>query len=337
MQCDYCERHCELKNGESGFCCMYTCKDNRIVERRPGVLSSVYVSHIESLPFYHAYPGSRSLVIGTMGCNFDCHYCSNAHIARSKPDMIYPYRYQPEQVIRRAIQAGCHNIVFSVNEPIVSWPYVMQIARCARNAGIPMGCLTNGYATEGVIAEMGQHFAFVNISLKSISPDFYRKYTGGANIDPVLRNIRSLAGMTHVELTTPVIEDLNNMEIPALAEFIYDLNPEIPWHLFRLLPEYKMNQASPTSIYRVTNLIEKAAAELPYVYFSNFVGATRVSTVCPECGYKVIDRISSAGCGSKMVKYCLEGNSCPCCGKEIQMAGKYMEWNRGRQLENWNY
>ncbi len=316
---------------------MYTCVENEIVESYPFVLSSLFVSHIESLPFYHAYPGSRSLVIGTMGCNFDCHYCSNSYIARSDPDSIYKYHYQPEQVIERAIQSGCHNIVFAVNEPAVSWPYLMKIAKLARGAEIPMGCLSNGYMTEYIAKEMGQYFAFVNLSLKSMNPDFYRKYAGGVDIDPVMRNINLLSGMTHVELTTPVIEGINDIDIPAMADFIYHLDPQIPWHLFRLLPEYKMNDVSPTSVCRISASIEEAAARLPYVYFSNFVGSTWVSTCCPGCGQMLIERISSAGCGSKMVKCKLRGNNCPNCGTQIRMVGKHMDWNRREPFETGNY
>ena len=83
--CPYCERRCYLAEDGVGFCRMYTWAGGQVVERFPHRYSCMFVNHIETVPFYHFQPGSRTFVLGGAGCNFDCEYCSNAYVARSEP------------------------------------------------------------------------------------------------------------------------------------------------------------------------------------------------------------------------------------------------------------
>lgn len=98
MRCNYCEWRCELKEGNTGVCGAYIMKNGAIKEKLPHHWSSLNVVHIESLPFYHAYPGSRSLSIGSSGCNFDCSYCSNSYIARVSPLIFLPGPNSPSRL-----------------------------------------------------------------------------------------------------------------------------------------------------------------------------------------------------------------------------------------------
>jgi hypothetical protein len=56
MQCSFCEWRCELNADSHGFCRMYYADQGEIRERFPNRWSYA-VSRVESLPFYHAYPG----------------------------------------------------------------------------------------------------------------------------------------------------------------------------------------------------------------------------------------------------------------------------------------
>ncbi len=330
MICNYCEWRCELGDGQAGVCQMYIQKGNRIEERHPHHYTTYVATHIESLPFFHAYPGSRSLQVGSRGCNFDCHYCSNAYVAKSLPGEVYTFRLEPKRLVDVAKQTGCHNIVFAVNEPVVFLPSLIEVAKEAQAAGLPVGCMTNGYMTEETADILSETCEFINISLKGFSQEFYRKYTGISDFSPVLRNIRKLANRVHVEITTPIIQDINDHEIIDIAEFIASVDKNTPWHVFRLLPEYKMQDREYPSIQVINKKLEEARRILPYIYFSNFVGSTWVSTHCPACGKKIIERFNLGGCGGKMVKYLLdEGNRCPDCRNHVHIHGNYTQWNSG--------
>ena len=327
MKCNYCEWHCDLTEGQVGVCRMYHEVDGEIKERYPNRYTTYMAVHIESLPFFHAYPGSRTLLIGSSGCNFNCHYCSNAHVAKGLPEEQFMFEISPDRIIQIAQKTGCHNIVFGVNEVTVSLPTMIEVAKLAEAQNIPLGCLTNGYMTEESCNILADIFQFVNISLKSLSADFYDKYAGIKNVQPILRNIKRLAMDCHVEITTPIVQTINDHEIPDIYEFIHSINPQIPWHVFRLLPEYKMVDADYPNIDDLNESLLAARSHLPYVYFGNFMGSEWVNTSCSKCGDIVIERISAGSCGGKFSNNFLNNNQCPKCGTKLPLYGEYTPWD----------
>jgi pyruvate formate lyase activating enzyme len=284
MRCNYCEWRCELGSGKLGVCRMYEEEDGRVVERFPHMWSSYGASRIELIPLYHAYPGSRSLVIGTSGCNFNCKYCSNAFIAKEDPARVQDTMEELSSVelLGTARKLGCENIVFNVNEPTVSIPSLLELKEEATAASMPMGCLTNAYMTEESTETLASIFSFFNIGLKGLSKEFNRECIGIPSVDPILRNIRRLATTSHVEVITPVIQGVNDDELDEIADFIAGIDREIPWHVFRLLPEYQMKDARYPNIEAVNGALESARKKLPYIYFHNFVGSDWVDTLWPR-------------------------------------------------------
>ncbi len=335
MKCNYCERQCELSSGKS-FCGMYQEKRDQIVEKYPDAWCTYFASRIESVPFYHAYPGSRSMIIGSAGCNFRCSYCSNGFIACQDPSNVQAamYQFKPEKLILMAKKLGCHNIVFNVNEPAVSLPSLLRLKKYAEKANIPMGCLTNGYTTEESTYLLADIFSFVHVGLKGFSNEFYKEYVGVKNIDPILRNIRVLAEKCHVEIASPVIEDVNDHEMNDIAKFIHDINHEIPWHVFRLLPEHNMKEFQYPDINKINAKLEFARQLLPYIYFHNFVGSKWVNTLCPDCKTEVIRRFSLGCSGDRLDEFLAQDNHCPECGKTIAMLGTKVAWNAGAARQN---
>jgi pyruvate-formate lyase-activating enzyme len=333
VECPYCERRCTLTEDDGGFCRTYQAMDGEVVERFPHRYSSSVISHIEAIPFYHFQPGSRSLLLGGAGCNFDCHYCSNAYVARCDPEPLLTLHLPPERVVRFAEQAGCHNIVFGVNESTVALPTLLALSSVARTAGLPIGVLTNGYMQPEIAIQMGEAFDFVNISLKAMAGAFYREYVGVPSAEVAKRNIEILYGKAHLEVSTPIVQGLNDGDIPAIADFIASVSSEIPWHVFRLLPEYKMADYERPPIEAVNTALEAAREKLPYIYFGNFVGSQWVSTICPQCGSVAVERINLGGCGAKPLTYHLAVNRCATCDYALPIAGERVTWNSkdGRQ------
>jgi len=325
MKCSFCEWRCELGAQSYGVCQMYYEDQGKIKERFPGRWS-YSVSRVEALPFYHAYPNSRSFTIGTSSCNFNCRYCSNAYIARRDPATLEEntYTMSVEDLVRMARKLKCHNIVFNVNEPTMSLPTLLELKIHAKGAGLPLGCLTNAYGTEESTELLASVFDFINIGLKGFRSDFYREYIGVKNIDPILRNIRRLAQTRHVEVTTPVIQGVNDGELDSIAEFLAGIDPEIPWHIFRLLPEYEMKDAEYPNIQQISRALQGCRRKLPYIYFHNFVGSDWVNTSCPQCGREVIERFSLGCGGDKLNDFHCRGNQCPECGCNIEIMGHYI-------------
>jgi len=302
---------------------MYYADGSTVKERFPGMWSTYEVSRIESIPFYHVYPGSRSLATGTSGCNFNCKYCSNAYIAKQDPADVQKkmYEFTARKLVQMAVKLGCKSIVFNVNEPTVSLPSLQELAREAAIAGIPMGCLTNGYSTPEATELLASVFSFFNISLKGLADEFNRSCIGIPSVAPILRTIRRLARTHHIEITTPVVQGDNDHELDEIARFVADVDPEIPWHVLRLLPEDEMKDAVYPNIERINETLHSARKHLPYVYFHNFVGSEWVDTLCPTCGAPVIERFSLGCGGDRLQRFSCVGGKCPSCSHQIRIMG----------------
>jgi pyruvate formate lyase activating enzyme len=82
----------------------------------------------------------------------------------------------------------------------------------------------------------------MNIDLKSFDEDFYRKFCG-AKLKPVLDTIkRAHKKGIHIEVTTLIIPQENDSdeEFTKIAKFIASVDPNIPWHITRYFPHYKL-------------------------------------------------------------------------------------------------
>ncbi len=323
MRCNYCEWRCELGPDTYGKCRMYYADGATARERFPEMWSTYEVSRIESIPFYHVYPGSRCLATGTSSCNFDCKYCSNAFIAKQDPAEMQGkmYRFTARKLVEMAVKLECKSIVFNVNEPTVSLPSLRALAIEADAAGIPMGCLTNGYSTPEATELLASIFTFFNISLKGLADEFNRGCIGIHSAQPILRTIRRLAETHHIEVTTPVIQGANDHELDEIARFIADVDPEIPWHVLRLLPEDEMKGAEYPDIERIDRALHGARKRLPYLYFHNFVGSQWVDTLCPNCATPVVERFSLGCGGDRLQRFSCAKGKCQTCGQVIKILG----------------
>jgi pyruvate-formate lyase-activating enzyme len=234
------------------------------------------------------------------------------------------YTMTPEDLVRMAQKLKCQNMVFNVNEPTVSLPALIELKKHAHKAGMPLGCLTNAYGTEESTEILASIFDFLNIGLKGFTSGFHREYIGIKNVEPILRNIRRLATVRHVEVTTPVIQGVNDSDLDSIADFLSGIDAEIPWHVFRLLPEHEMKDADYPGIEAISRALQNCRQKLSYVYFHNFVGSDWVNTCCPRCNREVIERFSLGCGGDKLDSFNCIGASCPECGYEIKMLGGYV-------------
>jgi pyruvate formate lyase activating enzyme len=333
IECGVCERRCQIAEGEYGYCDMYANRDGQVEARYPEHVSLLMVWRIESLPVFHFYPGSRTLVFATAGCNFDCHYCSNAYLARGCLEDVYMMRLEPGMLVKRARQTGCHNLAFAMNEPTVSLDYYLAVAEEAHASGLPIGCLTNGYQTPLAAQRLAEASDFINVSLKGFDDGFYRANVDAASVAPVLRNIEFYHGRTHLEITTPIVAGLNDDRVGSMAEWLGGIDPDIPWHVFRLLPEYKMADRDYPDIRQVVARLHDARLFLNHIYFGNFAGSQWLSSYCSGCGRRLIERVGLGGCGVKPILFDLENGACPKCGRALGIKGECVDWHSAETAE----
>ena len=308
VKCKLCPHHCLIKNGDSGICGVRENKDGTLYTNNYGEISSIGVDPIEKKPLYHFYPASRILSLGTYGCNFKCQFCQNWKISQGNPPT---QQLTPEEVINLAEQKNVKSIAYTYSEPVVWYEYVKETAQKAAKKNIKNVLVTNGFINPEPLENILPYIDAANVDLKSFNDDFYKKYAGGS-LDPVKETIKTMANNIHLEITTLLINDLNDdrKELEKLFKWIANINKAIPLHLSRYFPAHKMNRPA-TEIKTMEDAYNLAKEYLNYVYLGNLRTTEKGNTYCPQCGKKLISR---SGYNTEVF---LEKGECPECSYEI--------------------
>ncbi len=282
-----------------------------------GRLVSQALDPIEKKPLYHFLPGSLSLSIAAVGCNLRCDFCQNHVISqypREHGGRIPGEPVSPEEVVAAAQAAAAPVVAYTYTEPTVFLEMCRDTGIRALEKGIRNVFVTNGYLTEEAVKTAQGWLHGANVDLKAFSDNFYRRYCGGS-LEPVLAAIRNLvsAGMW-VEVTTLVIPGRNDSEAELgwIAEFLAGVSPDIPWHVSRFVPSYRVHDRPPTPLSTLLRAREIGReAGLKFVYLGNFPGEGE-DTKCPSCGEVLVRRY-----GFQLVRNAVADGHCPACGAAI--------------------
>ena len=167
-----------------------------------------------------------------------------------------------------------------------------------------------------------------NVDLKFFKDESYKKVCSGS-LQPVINSIKLMKKMgIWVEVTTLVIPDKNDSdeELKSIADFIASVDKNMPWHVSRFHPDYKLDHHHST--HEAT--LEKAVAigndaGLKFVYAGNVYGFGKRrpnhglvaygfgnDTCCPGCK-KVLMRREGFG----VLEYHIEHGKCINCNEAI--------------------
>ncbi len=283
-RCEVCFRHCELKEGQTGSC---GARGNRGGEVRPlfyGMVTGLALDPIEKKPLARFCPGTRILSVGSLGCNLHCSFCQNHEISQADAEGRFAARAEelpPEELAALAAHyrhRGNVGAAFTYNEPLVGYEYVRDAAKLVRERGMKNVLVTNGCAGLKVLDEVSPYIDAMNIDLKGFTDRYYREVLRGDR-GMVLDFIREAVKRCHVELTTLVVPGENDSEeeMRELAGWVSSLTDvfggkpasEIPLHVSRFFPRYRMTDRGPTPVERVYALAREAERSLRYVYTGN--------------------------------------------------------------------
>lgn len=273
--CDVCPKFCKLREGQIGFCRARSNIGGKIVPINYGQATSLALDPIEKKPLMRFCPGTYILSYGSYGCNLRCPYCQNASISMAGPDNCPHRLITPEGLTDLAVdlskqEPGNIGVAFTYNEPTVCFEFIRDTSKLLHEAGLKSVVVTNGGLVRKYADELLPHVDALNIDLKGFSNEFYRYVKG--EFDTVKEFIKAaVEHKCHVELTTLVIPTKNDdpEEIGREIEWIASISPEIPLHLSRFFPRYKVDDLPPTpaeTIYRLKDIAEK---KLKYVYTGN--------------------------------------------------------------------
>lgn len=322
VRCDLCRFHCLIGDGLRGRCGVRENRGGVLYTLVYGKVAAENLDPIEKKPLYHFYPGSQSLSVATVGCNFHCLHCQNHQLSQwphQRPG-IPGTLISPQEVVNHALSCGAASLSYTYTEPTIYFEFAYDTAVLARAAGLKNVFVTNGYTTTAALEAMAPYLDAANVDLKGFSASAYREVTGAAleGVLDCLRDYRRLG--IWLEVTTLVIPGHNDSEeeLGQIAAFIAGgLGRDVPWHLSAFYPTYKMHDRPPTpvaSLHLATDAGRDAGLE--YVYLGNVDEPGSSDTLCPGCGVIVIRRNRL-----QYVESTLIDGHCPTCRATIAGVG----------------
>lgn len=312
VRCRVCPHNCLIDEGEFGVCRVRTVKNGEAFAINYGEVTSAAVDPIEKKPLYHYKPSKAILSLGSFGCNMTCSFCQNYEVSQNRPATEF---ISVEKLI--SIIPTIENnvgVAFTYNEPMMWYEYMYDASKKIKEQSkdTSVVVVTNGYINEEPLKRLLPYVDAMNIDLKGYTNRYYNRVCG-ARLEPVLETIKRCNDKCHVEITTLLVSDENDSleEVREIAQFIASVNEDIPLHLSRYFPRYKMENEA-TKVEKITEAQNEAKKYLKYVYIGN-VGGVDNNTYCPKCKSLLIDR------NGYNTKVHVNKERCNVCGEKINI------------------
>ncbi len=293
--CTLCPRMCDIKIGERGFCGVRENQGGKYITKVYGKPATIKPTDpMEKGPFYHFLPATRTIALGTAGCNLNCKFCQSWDVAQTRPEQTDNKDLSPESLVSQALKYNIPSITFTFTEPTQCIEYLLDTAALARQNGIYTLAHTAGYICQEPLKDMLAVLDAINFDLKGFTEDFYRDMTGG-ELHTVLAAIQTAAASgIWMELTNLVVPSYNDdpATFREMCRWILDnCGADVPFHVSQFFPQYRLRRLDPTP-WETLRSLRRIGFEvgLRYVYLGNLDGDPGESTYCPKCGIKLIKR-----------------------------------------------
>ncbi len=322
VQCRLCAHFCVVAPGGRGICGVRENKNGALVTLVRNQVAALNLDPVEKKPLYHFLPGTRTLSLGTMGCNLSCSFCQNYSLSQPprRGRTIRGDRLAGPEIVALARDARAASISYTYSEPTVFFELVLETARLAVELELYNIIVSNGFQSPECLEAWGPLIHAANIDLKAFTETFYKDQCG-ARLKPVLDNLKTIRAMGWwLEVTTLLIPGLNDdlQELRDMADFIArELGPDTPWHLSRFHPDHLMRDrpVTPAATLDAARNIGMEAS-LRFVYVGNITVHDGTHTYCPDCRAMVLRRtdftVSNTG---------LRSGACTGCGRTVPGRG----------------
>lgn len=318
VRCFACGHRCKIPPGKDGICRVRFNRGGKL-QVPWGYVGALQLDPIEKKPFFHAYPASKALSFGMLGCDYHCSYCQNWVTSQALRDPVAgspPEFMSPEGFIDMALRNGAKVVTSTYNEPLITSEWAVEIFRLAKQVGLVTSYVSNGNGTAEVLDYLQPWVDLYKVDLKGFRQKQYAQLGG------VLQNVLDTIGMLHqrgiwTEVVTLLVPGFNDSEeeIKDVAEFLVSVSPDIPWHVTAFHKDYKMTDPDDTPS---TTLVRAAEigyeAGLKFVYAGNRPGhvGKYENTFCPNCHSLLIERW-----GFLVKQNTITKGTCPSCGYAV--------------------
>jgi pyruvate formate lyase activating enzyme len=320
VQCVACGHRCVIHDGLSGICRVRFNEAGTLYVPW-GYVGALEIDPIEKKPFYHAYPGARTLSFGMLGCDFRCPFCQNWQLSQVLRDAVATRladftTITPEEFATLALRSDARVVASTYNEPLITSEWAGALFRESRKHGLVGAYVSNGNATPDVLDYIRPWVDLYKIDLKTMRDRSYR--TLGGRLETVLDAIRLAWDRRFwVEVVTLIVPGFNDSdaELRDAARYVASVSPDIPWHVTAFSPGYRMTSQDSTPPETLMRAAELGRAEgLKFVYAGNLPGQVGPfeHTYCPKCGVVLIARD-----GLQLREYRIVDGRCPDCNEVI--------------------
>lgn len=294
VQCQLCPHFCTTKSNEVGKCKVRKNVDGTLYSLSYEHPVAINIDPIEKKPLYNFLPGTMAFSIGMAGCNLRCSHCQNWEMSQRGPEEIPVSKVSAKEAVKEALKSKCPIISYTYSEPLVSYEYMLDIAKLARKEGIKNMIVSNGFINPEPLKQLCEYIDGANIDLKSIDDSFYRDVCG-ARVKPVLESLKILREKgVWIEITNLLISGLNDKDedIKKLVDWVKkELGKEVPIHFTAFYPCYELSHLLPTPIETLKKARKIALdAKMKYVYTGNLPDDEGSSTFCPKCKKLLVGR-----------------------------------------------
>lgn len=201
--------------------------------------------------------------IHNYGCNFNCTWCSYKLQTKHNPP-----KFLKLEEIKKTLRELDIDKVHFVGGELTTYPHLSELCDFTRNE---LDIYTkighsNGYNLPPDSVDA------ISMSIKSLSEDFYLKYTCKSNI-PVLENFKTAYNRgIHVDASSVFIPGLVECaEIEEISKFISRIDPKIHYHITGYIPVPGVSWRSPTldEIERARTVANKYLNNVSISWFSS--------------------------------------------------------------------
>jgi pyruvate formate lyase activating enzyme len=291
LSCNICVNRCRIAENEIGYCGLRRNHNGRLV----GVSSTT-----GKLSWYHdplptncvadwvcpggtgaGYPkfanrcgaetGFKNLAVFFQGCSFNCLFCQNWHFRNET--FTSSYREVGELVADVDEQTSC--ICYFGGDPSPQMPFSLMASRQAREKAtgriLRICWETNGSINPDLIDQMleitNDSGGCVKFDLKAWDPSLHIALTGVTNQRTMSNFARAAEKIDRrqdppllVANTLLVPGYIDREEVAAIAGFIANLDPDIPYSLLAFHPQFFMSDM-PTTSKALANQCRQAAQD----------------------------------------------------------------------------
>ncbi|MFC1790667.1 AmmeMemoRadiSam system radical SAM enzyme [Patescibacteria group bacterium] len=317
VQCLTCQRYCHIAPGKVGYCLTRKNINGTLYALNDGILNGPpQVDPIEKKPFYHFLPGTKTLSLGSFGCNFRCRKCLNWWCSWGEPatsvltelaqekNPFQAIKSTPQEIVSLCLKLDLPSITFTYNEPTIWLEYNLKIAKLAKKKGLKTGYITNGAWTKETLAKIGPFLDAANIDFKGFSAKTYTKLGG---FWPGILEMAKLALKKYgifLELTTVLIPGVNDVtpELKKMSAWIVkNLGPNTPWHISQYSPQNapdpnfkKIPSPTKKQLLQAAKIGQRAGLNFVYIWApgigKNGDFFSQGNTRCPQCDTLVVKR-----------------------------------------------